>query len=78
MLYLSDKITLFERAFSSPRRDYSLLFHNTTDGLFNETLCKEMHKVVIVNEEQYGQHLAFQINAIRKSVVAGDMAEADA
>ena len=78
MLYLSDKITLFERAFAAPRRDYNILFDSTTDGLFNETLRKEMRKVVSSNEEQYGEKLSFHINAIRKSVVAGDMAEAEA
>ena len=78
MLYLSDKITLFERAFAAPKRDFNLLFDSATDGLFNETLRKEMRKVMSSNEEQYSQHLAFHINAIRKSVLAGDLAEADA
>ena len=33
LLYLSDKITLFERAFAAPMRDNNLLFDTTTDGL---------------------------------------------
>ena len=78
LLYLSDKITLFERAFAAEKRDLNLLFDNTTDGLFNETLRKEMRKVVSVNEEQYGEQLSFHINAIRKSVIAGDLAESEA
>ena len=78
MLYLSDKITLFERAFAQPKRDLNLLFDTTTDGLYNESLRMEMRKMVFVDEEEYGQKLAFFINAIRKSVVAGDLSEAEA
>ena len=78
MLYLSDKITLFERAFAQPKRDLNLLFDTTTDGLYNESLRMEMRKMVFANEEEYGQKLAFFINAIRKSVVAGDLSEAEA
>ena len=78
MLYLSDKVTLFERAFAAPRRDFNLLSDSTTDGLFNETLRKEMRKIVVSNEAQYGEKLAFHVNAIRKSVIAGDMSESDA
>ena len=78
MLYLSDKITLFERAFAVPRRDFNLLSDSTTDGLYNENLRKEMRKIVVANEAQYGEKLAFHVNAIRKSVIAGDMSEADA
>ena len=78
MLYLSDKRTLFERAFAQPKRDFNLLADTTTDGLYNDTLRMEMRKVVCSNEEEYGQKLAFHINAIRKSVVAGDMSEAEA
>ena len=78
LLYLSDKITLFERAFAAEKRDWNLLFDNTTDGLFNETLRKEMRKVVSANEGQYGEQLSFHINAIRKSVIAGDLAESEA
>ena len=78
MLYLSDKITLFERAFAQPKRDLNLLFDTTTDGLYNESLRMEMRKMVFTNEEEYGQKLAFFINAIRKSVVAGDLSEAEA
>ena len=78
MLYLSDKITLFERAFAAPKRDFNLLFDSATDGLFNEMLRKEMRKTPSSNEEQYTKNLAFHINAIRKSVLAGDLAESDA
>ena len=78
MLYLSDKITLFERAFAQPKRDLNLLFDTTTDGLYNESLRMEMRKMVFIDEEEYGQKLAFFINAIRKSVVAGDLSEAEA
>ena len=78
MLYLSDKITLFERAFAQPKRDLNLLFDTTTDGLYNESLRMEMRKMVFTDEEEYGQKLAFFINAIRKSVVAGDLSEAEA
>ena len=78
MLYLSDKITLFERAFAQPKRDYSLLFDTTTDGLYNESLRMEMRKITFADEEEYGQKMAFHVNAIRKSVVAGDLSETDA
>ena len=78
MLYLSDKITLFERAFAKPKRDFNLLSDTTTDGLYNDSLRMEMRKIVCSNEEEYGEKLAFHINAIRKSVVAGDLSEADA
>ena len=78
MLYLSDKITLYEHAFTMPKRDYNLLFDTTIDGLYNDTSRMEMRKVTCSNEKEYGQKLAFHINAIRKSVEAGDMSEADA
>ena len=78
MLYLADKLTLFERAFAEDKRDLNLLFDSSTDGLYNDQLRMEMRKVVAANEEEYGTHVAFHINAIRKSVVAGDIDEADA
>ena len=62
---------MFERAFAAPRRDFNLLSDSTTDGLFNETLRKEMRKIVVTNEAQYGEKLSFHVNAIRKSVIAG-------
>ena len=78
MLYLADKVTLFERAFAEEKRDLNLLFDSTTDGLYNDQLRMEMRKIVVATEEEYGRQVAFHINAIRKSVVAGDIDEADA
>ena len=78
MLYLADKLTLFERAYAEGRRDLNLLFDSSTDGLYNDQLRMEMRKVVVTTEEEYGMQVAFHINAIRKSVIAGDIDEAEA
>ena len=67
MLYLADKVTLFERAFAEEKRDLNLLFDSTTDGLNNDQLRMEMRKVVVATEEEYGRQVAFHINAIRSS-----------
>ena len=70
------ELALFDKAVAAEKRDYNLLFDNTTDGLYNES--KEMQKVAATNETEYGPKLAVHINATHKSVVAGYLSESDA
>ena len=78
LMYYSDKIALFERAYSVEKRDLQVLFDSTTNGLYNESLRQDMRRSCIRTEEEYEQKLSFFLNAIRKAVIAGDQNESDA
>ena len=78
LMYYSDKIALFERAYSAEQRDMQVLFDSTTNGLYNDSLRKDMRRSFVQSEEEYERKLSFYLNAIRKAVIAGDMSESDA
>ena len=78
LMFFSDKIALFERAYSAEQRDMQVLFDSTTNGLYNDSLRKDMRRTLIQSEEEYERKLSFYLNAIRKAVIAGDMSESDA
>ena len=78
IMYLSDKVALFERAYSAEQRDLQVLFDSTTNGLYNDSLRKDMRRTPVQTEEEYERKLSFYLNAIRKAVIAGDLSESDA
>lgn len=78
LMYFTDKVTLFERAWKREQRDLPMLFDELTAGLLNELLRKEMRRLKVSNEQEYETELRFFTNSIRKQLLAGEISEQDA
>ena len=76
-MYFSDKIALWERAWSVEQRDIVTLVDETTAGLLNEDLRKEMRRSHARSEADYDRDLRFAINSIRKQLIAGELPHND-
>ena len=77
LMYFSDKIALWERAWSAAQRDIVTLIDETTAGLLNEDLRKEMRRSHARSEVDYDRDLRFAINSIRKQLLAGELSHND-
>ena len=77
LMYFSDKIALWERAWSAEQRDIVTLVDETTAGLLNEDLRREMRRSHARSEADYDRDLRFAINSIRKQLIAGELPHND-
>ena len=77
LMYFSDKIALWERAWSAEQRDIVTLVDETTAGLLNEDLRREMRRSHARSEADYDRDLRFAINSIRKQLIAGELPNND-
>merc|ERR1719312_781752 len=59
LMYFSDKIALWERAWSVKQRDIVTLLDETTAGLVNEDLRREMRRSHARSEADYDRDLRF-------------------
>ena len=78
ILYFTDKVALFERAWPEAQRDYPMLFDEMTAGLLNDMLRKEMRRTRAVTEAEYEGELRFFTNTLRKQLLAGEIGDQDA
>ena len=77
LMYFSDKIALWERAWSIQQRDIVTLLDETTAGLLNEDLRREMRRSQARTEADYDRDLRFAVNSIRKQLLAGELEHND-
>ena len=77
LMYFSDKIALWERAWSVKQRDIVTLLDETTAGLLNEDLRREMRRSQARTEADYDRDLRFAVNSIRKQLLAGELEHND-
>ena len=76
-MYFSDKIALWERAWSEKQRDIITLLDETTAGLLNEDLRRDMRRSQARTEADYDRDLRFAITSIRKQLIAGELEHND-
>ena len=78
IMYFTDKVALFERAWPEAQRDYPMLFDEITAGILNDMLRKEMRRTRAVTEADYEGELRFFTNTLRKQLLAGEIEDQDA
>ena len=75
LMYCSDKVQLYERAWPTAQRDMVTMLDEITAGLLNESLRKEMRRSKARNEVDYDHDLRFAVNSLRKQLLAGELPE---
>ena len=78
IVYLTDKVALYERAWSAGQRDTRYLCDEITGGLINREIQAKMRDYEVESIDQYEARLRFLINATRKKLLAGEISENDA
>ena len=71
--YFSDKIALFERAYSAEKRDLQVLFDSIADGLYDESMTINMRETFTQTIEDYERKLLFLLNVIREVGITSDL-----
>ena len=77
MLYVTDKVQLYERAYPETQRDLTTLCDELTSGLLNKQIQASLREFEPTSQENYEARLRFLANAQHKRLLAKEISHAE-
>ena len=77
MLYVTDKVQLYERAYPVAQRDTTTLCNELTSGLLNKQIQASLREFEAANQEEYEKRLRFLANVQHKRLLNKEISHAE-